>query len=371
MPSPAHRTEERSPTIGWGQAWQRGRTERRSRPLRPRRLPLLFLALLLIPSAAFSTHAGVVVQSRIDTGPWRSEAAIYPRKGQKVTLRVEAAPGSTVRWYRIYPDISRFYKNANHPWEKDPYRWIGLARIDYHREELTGRRGRREMEVFDGKGQAVRDDAPWWRALLGAHPADAPFARNDLGSFWFQVEVDAQGRTLRSPGVEADDRPGLSPGAFRISVGEGEGLLRHLSTFFNVPGLFGSLPWQSSQYLGADCADVLMAAYDRWTERPSGKDYNVAMLVSRFSRVAELDLSGGDPARGLRWETQVRPGDLIAVRYPGRKQYQHIGALYEDANRNGLLDRPDLVLHAGPDALHASRLAEGGFDGHAVVLRPQ
>jgi hypothetical protein len=61
----------------------------------------------------------------------------------------------------------------------------------------------------------------------------------------------------------------------------------------------------------------------------------------------------------------------LAVKYPGGTQYQHIGALYKDANGNGRLDAADWVLHAGPDPLQISALAAGGFDGTVLVLRPR
>ncbi|HEX5751320.1 MAG TPA: hypothetical protein VFZ09_34165 [Archangium sp.] len=57
------------------------------------------------------------------------------------------------------------------------------------------------------------------------------------------------------------------------------------------------------------------------------------------------------------------------MRYPGARQFQHVGAFYSDGNANGLLDADDLALHAGPEALHLSRLGEGAFDGEVAILR--
>ncbi|MHC4711179.1 MAG: hypothetical protein ACYTA3_12370 [Planctomycetota bacterium] len=58
------------------------------------------------------------------------------------------------------------------------------------------------------------------------------------------------------------------------------------------------------------------------------------------------------------------------MKYPGGRQYQHIGALYTDQNGDAVLDEADLVLHAGPDPLHWSVLQSGMFDGTVVILRP-
>lgn len=94
------------------------------------------------------------------------------------------------------------------------------------------------------------------------------------------------------------------------------------------------------------------------------------MLVDKLQKVAEIDLSNGMSSKTLSWQKDIRPGDLLAVRYPGNRQYGHIGALYSDANNNKILDPTDIVIHAGPYPLHFSRLKEGNFDGHIAILRP-
>jgi hypothetical protein len=114
-----------------------------------------------------------------------------------------------------------------------------------------------------------------------------------------------------------------------------------------------------------------MAAWAKWRGRALKKNYNVQMMLTRFPRVAEVRVTGGEPDAPLRWGADVRPGDAIAVRYGdvGRK-FHHVGVLYEDANQNGLLDGADLALHAGPDPLHFTRMKHGAFDGHVIILRP-
>ena len=94
------------------------------------------------------------------------------------------------------------------------------------------------------------------------------------------------------------------------------------------------------------------------------------MLVSQFPKVVEFEFLEGRTNKELRWGRDICPGDFIAVRYSGRKQYQHIGALFSDANGNSILDGGDLVIHAGPQPLHYSYLKDGNFDGHVAILRP-
>ena len=134
-----------------------------------------------------------------------------------------------------------------------------------------------------------------------------------------------------------------------------------------MPGLFGSVPYQSRNYIGADCADILMAAKSV-LEGNNLKDYNVAMLVNSLARVASLNIENGNPDQRLKWGKDIQPGDFIAVKYRSGGQFAHIGALYKDNNQNGILDKADLVLHAGPHALHYSSLEDGGFDGKVIIL---
>jgi hypothetical protein len=190
------------------------------------------------------------------------------------------------------------------------------------------------------------------------------------GSFWFQVEVENRGRFTRSYGIEDNDKRGLNPKVFRVSRRDGKGYVGFLTTFFNVPGLFGSIPYQSHNYIGVDCADVLVAAYGKWKRVRFKKDQCVAGLVTGLPKVVKFKIRDGNPKPRIRWGKRIRPGYLIAVRYPGARSYQHIGALAKDANKNGLLDGADLVLHAGPYPLRYSSLKEGKFDGHVVILKP-
>jgi hypothetical protein len=257
------------------------------------------------------------------------------------------------------------------PWEKDAYKWIGLAKIDYQRKELTEIQGRWQIEPFDNENNTqVRDRKSSSFRSLWDKAANSKFYHEDVGSFWFQAEVKKEGVIYRSPGIEDSDNKGLSPKVFRVSIRDGEGYIGYLTSFFNVPALFGSVTYQSNNYIGVDCADVLVAAYGKWKNKPIEKNYNVAMLVSQWPKVQEFDLLEGTANKQLKWGRDVRPGYFIAVRYSGSKQYQHIGALFSDANRNGVLDGGDLVIHAGPVPLHCSYLREGNFDGHIVILQP-
>lgn len=309
-------------------------------PPRPRTAFAAALAAVFLPGAARA--AAVEIESRIGAGAWTRVPAVEARLGEPVALRVRPVAGGAVRWYRIVPDASTPYNNAVWPWDPGPYRWLGYAKIRYAREELGALRGRWEI-------------AP--------EPA--------VGSRWFQAEVEAGGRVLASAGLEANDARGLSPEVLRVTFREGDDLVGHLSGFFEVPGVFGSVPYQVRNFIGVDCADVVMAAWSRANGKPIERDWNVAALARELPTVASTTLASGKPAARLRWDVDVRRGDLVVVRYRGGRQFAHVGALYADANRDGLLDPEDLVMHAGPHALRVSALSEGAFDGEVRILRPR
>ena len=176
---------------------------------------------------------------------------------------------------------------------------------------------------------------------------------------------------MRSHGIEDPGPNGIHPRVTRISIRDGDGLKGQIASFYNVPGVFGSVLNQSVNHIGADCADVLMTAWSRWKKQKLTKNHNVQMMVTRFKKRAEFEMTGGSPQTPLVWGKDFEEGDFMAVRYgEGGKKYHHVGALWEDANGNGTLDGEDLLIHAGPDPLHLSRLKYGAFDGHVVILRP-
>ena len=320
------------------------------------RCTFLAAALALLPAASV---AGVEIESRVTEGAWQRAAAVDARAGAIVSLRVRLPRGASIRWYRIVPDVSKPYNNAVWPWDPNPYRWLGYARIRYAREEIDGFRGQSEIVLTPASRT--------WRQAFGRGDG----ASAGMGSFWFQAEVESGGRVFASPGLERNDQRGLSPEILRVTFRAGDDLLGHLTGFFNVPGVFGAVPYQVANYIGVDCADVLMAAHARASGRPIVADHNVAGLTRALPAVRSTRIHAGTPTTPLRWGTDVLPGDLIAVKYNGWGQFGHIGALYADRNRNGLLDDADLVLHAGPMPLRFSTLGEGAFDGQAKILRPR
>jgi hypothetical protein len=183
----------------------------------------------------------------------------------------------------------------------------------------------------------------------------------------------------------------ISDRVFRYTVRRGDGFLGWVTSYFNVPYLFGSAGKgarsQAERYVGADCADILVAALRRSGARQI--DYSsVIDLVGRLPRtggpveVAPCDGGGACPQPGprLRFGSDVAPGDLLALDYIGADElpraWDHIVALVEDRGPNGappdgLLGPEDLVADSG--SAEGLRFAPLGEQGRVRVaaLRPR
>ncbi|MBI4056570.1 MAG: hypothetical protein HY399_03380 [Elusimicrobia bacterium] len=317
---------------------------------------------LIILIAHCSLSQALTIKSQIEDGAWKEIPAVYPTKGQKVRLRVRAPLGTTIRWFRIIPDIAKFYHNAQWPWNPGAYQWLGYEKIQYHKCEMISFRNYPEIDPLAMDSQSLN---------CATEIPESPYYHADVGSFWYQVEIDQMGKIDKSPGLEGSDEKGMSPKVFRISIRDGEEYLGYLTSFFNVPAVFGSTLCQSQHHIGVDCADAIMAAYYLWKGEETDRDDNVQSVVARFPTLVRFNINQGVPDRKILWTKTVRPGDFIAVKYLGSRSYQHIGALYKDENGDGVLDSGDVVLHAGPEPLHFSPLSEGAFDGSVVILRPE
>jgi len=282
--------------------------------------------------------------------------SVYVLEGKEVKLKFSVKNAKSIKWYQIIPNISKFYKNANFPWDPKPYQWRGFAKIEYERVEI---------KEFEDKEIVTLTQ----KILEKNRPQGYHLYNSKVGSFWFEVVATTNsGKVIKSAGLKQNSSRGLSPKVFRISFMESSDYIGYLTTFFNVPGIFGSIPYQSKNYIGVDCADVLMAVSSIITKKKL-KDFNVAMLVTKLKKRASLNITNGKPSKKLIWEKDFKRGDFIAVRYSPKSQFAHIGLLYKDSNNNGILDSKDFVIHAGPESLQISTLSVGVFDGFVKILK--
>jgi hypothetical protein len=272
-------------------------------------------------------------------------------------MRFNVKNAKSIKWYQIIPNTSKFYKNANHPWEENAYQWSDYGKIDYNRVEIKSFENKKEVELTS-------------KILEENRPKNNKYYNSKLGSFWFEVEVvKTNGKVVKTKGIKNVERKGLSPKVFRVSYMASDDYIGYLTTFFNVPGIFGSMPYQSRNYIGVDCADVLVATSKVMNKQKNTKNYNVVMLVDKFKTKVKTKIVRGTPIKKLIWGKEFKKGDFIAVKYRENGRYAHIGMLYTDENNNGILDKEDSIINAGPNALHLVKLSKGAFNGTVVILK--
>ncbi len=217
---------------------------------------------------------------------YKKANSVYLLEGEKLKLKFSVKNAKSIKWYQIIPNVSKFYKNANFPWDPKPYQWAGFGKLEYEK-----------VEIKEFKDKEVVTITP--ELLEINRPQGYDLYASKAGSFWFQaVATDSRGKTIKSVGLKQNNARGLSPKVFRVSYMESKNYIGYLTTFFNVPGIFGSIPYQSKNYIGVDCADVLMAVSSIMTKKKL-KDYNVAMLVTRLKKRATLRIKDGKPSKKL------------------------------------------------------------------------
>ena len=297
------------------------------------------------------------ISHKVDDGAYKTSSSVYLKPTQKLKMRFNVKDAKSIRWYQIIPNTSKFYKNANQPWEANAYKWSGYGKIDYQRVEIKSFENQKEVELTS-------------KILEENRPKNNPYYNAKLGSFWFEVEVvKTNGKIVKTKGINDVEEKGLSPNVFRVSYMASDDYIGYLTTFFNVPGIFGSMPYQSRNYIGVDCADVLVATSKVMNKQENTKNYNVVMLVDKFKTKVKTKIVRGTPIDKLKWGREFKKGDFIAVKYKENGRYAHIGMLYGDENNNGVLDKEDSIINAGPNALHLTPLSKGGFDGTVVILK--
>ena len=208
------------------------------------------------------------------------------------------------------------------------------------------------------------------------------------------AELSAGGGEVHTPAADATPWAAgqiLPTVFFRYSFRRGDDFLGWLTSYFNVPYVFGSAGKgarsQAERRVGADCADVLVAALRR--VGASRFEYSSVMdLVSRLPHVSppvRITPCCGvgiacPPASGaaLRFGTDVRPGDFLALDYIDASElprpWDHIVAVVEDrgpgGEPDGVLGPDDLVADSGDEeGLKFAPLAEQG-PVRVMVLRP-
>ncbi|HZS40977.1 MAG TPA: hypothetical protein VFF06_29315, partial [Polyangia bacterium] len=266
--------------------------------------------------------------------------------GKAVVFGESRAPGRTpwpsacgaleVAWRRVEPRMqhtdtpspnaeAKVYANAVVFGEKHGT-WIGFDKLEYFETSM-------DVAAASGPSLRVRDAKPSAATGLERDDATAP-----LGTMRLAATVTFGTTRVSTPGASDAPDGQIADRVFRYSFRASDGFLGWLTSFFNVPYLFGSAGKgarsQAERYVGADCADILVAALRRaFPSRKHPLEYSsVADLVDELVRVAgPIELTPpcapNDPCGGLpqapsnvRWGRDIKPGDLLAIDYIGAEE---------------------------------------------------
>ncbi|MDD5132449.1 MAG: hypothetical protein PHH44_07310 [bacterium] len=303
-----------------------------------------------------------------------------------------------ISWYKVEPKMYHldghghdpanpgfiWYTNAGAPGGRTDRQPLSVDKITYQENTLVTENNK-------------------WVISADAHPTDPEYDIHDgLGTMRYSVAIeykDTNGaqKRLKSPSMEEYVNNGISNEVCRVTIQQNASYLGYLTGYFNVPGVFGSYPAQVDKYIGVDCADLVVGAWNKYKKK-SIPYTNVTGL--RYSLVANglmkliladhyYDAKGiiyADYARGLGRpvgqkaikidQTNVHQGDIVLFNYNPEKtdrSWDHVGVLFADSSEtgkpNGILDAYDLILHCGPAELRINQLTYEGFVSPGEVTR--
>lgn len=267
------------------------------------------------------------------------------------------AGGSSARvsfqWYLVEPHTHHKRLKPPNPGQleyanavlfgKNHGKWIKLDTLEYFETALAGTK----------TGSTLMVDR--------ASPTHSRLKINKgLGTMRYKVVVRWGGKSLGSPGMEAVGRAGILPSVFRVSFRLSDDLAGFMTSYFNVPYVFGSTGTQTDEYQGTDCADVIVGAVRRAGVR---MPYTSVSGLLGHSRIVSdrllMKKNGFFATRGkgkgrpvlLRYGKDVQPGDLMLIDYVGftatRRSWDHVAVLFKDEGVKGVLDPRDRILHMG------------------------
>jgi hypothetical protein len=324
----------------------------------------------------------VAVPGKLD-----GRAVVFGESGARgrVSWTGAGCPGATVSWRRVEPRMQHqatpapnadiaVYANAVIFGPKHGT-WIGFDHIEYFDSPIAG---------AGGWTLHVADAAPTEPTARKRDAALLPF-----GTMRLAAAVAAGSQAAATPGTGDAPRGAVADSVFRYSFRRDDGFVGWLTSFFNVPYVFGSAgkgaKSQAERRVGADCADVLVAALRRAGAR-TFEYASVMYLIDHLPHASAPAEIAACPAAGacaaatppLHFGRDVRPGDFLALDYVGASElprpWDHVVAVVEDRGPNGVADGvlgpDDLVADSGDAAgLKFAPLREQGAV-RVMVLRP-
>jgi len=193
-------------------------------------------------------------------------------------------------------------------------------------------------------------DSNKWVLQADGHPTNKfNDVNKGLGTMRYSVQVCQGDKKLCTPGKESTNSQGIKKDVHRISFRKDNSFRGWLTSFFNLPYIYGSSgknseDHQAENYIGADCADLLVAAH-----RKTGRNipYTYAAGLINFADVIvkekDLKIAGTNYYNGdslLKFGKDIRKEDLILF-----NNGLHVGAITEDKSD------PNGKYKGGPDGI--------------------
>ncbi|MFH2007908.1 MAG: hypothetical protein ABI333_15105 [bacterium] len=276
-----------------------------------------------------------------------------------------------VQWYLVEP--FQHHKTLKPPNKGNPAysnsvlfgrrhgRWLGFDTLEYHEALIPGQGGSGQGGSGQG-GSGQRGSKLEVRKATPTHPKVN--VHGGLGTMRYKAVVQWPGGAAASPGASDNRRGGISERVLRVSWREADDFVGYLTSYFNVPNVFGSAgpgrAHQTELFQGADCADVIIGGARRagaklaYTHAAGLLKY--ARRVTRKLLLTRQGLAYADgPRQGqpvrLRFGRDVRRGDIMLIDYVGwqgsPRSWDHVAVVARDQGRRGWFDPQDPVIHMG------------------------
>jgi hypothetical protein len=271
---------------------------------------------------------------------------------------------------KIEPSFIKSWGDKNHKikWYK-----VEPQKNDYN----NGSNGNFHWDTPDYK-ESLIDDKNNWIISADAHPTDPSIdINNGLGTMRYKVEFIQNGKKLETAGKESKDLQGIKNNVHRISFRKDNSYLGWLTSLFNLPYIYGSSgktneDHQTERYIGADCADLIIAAYRKLGNNIpytyTGGLFDYADKIIDEKNLFTDGENYYNNQKLLKYGKDVKIGDLIIF---GR---WHTGAIAEDRSNpkgkykgkaDSILNKYDLMIHTLFDV--PEKINIDGYGGFSIL----
>lgn len=229
----------------------------------------------------------------------------------------------------------------------------------------------------------LKDQENQWLIKADAHPTAAAYDIHEgLGTMRYTAIIEAADSSFR---LSAPTMKNFSPGhdgdaVARVVIRRDDSYLGYLTGYFNVPGVFGPYDNEIKGHLGVDCSHMVVNAWREFSGQ-AVPFTNVTGLRTSHVKKGYLEEVSGDvylDSDGSLYKTydretrslsvpmkiEAREGDLVLFEYsanPKRRQWDHIGVVYQHRKPGDSLGPQDLLIHSGPSEAMISPLASSAF----------